>query len=62
MAKYPCSCISDDMKDVAPTVTCEACKYWDKESGLSVRECQRLNLLTVRYWFCADAEEDRSLV
>lgn len=36
---------------------CSQCDYWDKESGLTARECKKHKRITVRYDFCSDGKE-----
>ncbi len=36
---------------------CCMCEYWDKESGLTARNCTKHDRITVRYDYCSDGRE-----
>ena len=36
---------------------CCQCDHWDKESGLTARECLKHKRITVRYDYCSDGKE-----
>lgn len=38
-------------------VLCCQCEYWDQESGLSARECNKHDRFTTRYGYCSDGRE-----
>ena len=37
-------------------VPCENCRYWDTESGLSVRKCAKHGMLTTKSDWCSSAK------
>ena len=36
---------------------CCLCDYWDKESGLTARMCEKHQRITTRYDYCSNAKE-----
>ena len=40
----------------AQIIPCYMCDYWDKNSGLTARDCRKHKIVTVQYGFCSDAK------